>query len=750
MAIQVITLRKAFGGLFDGKNIVDYGTLCQMMAINDSFNKDAYATDASFRTQEAAIDNYEHTLNDAGEFSGFVLYSRTTGSGGMDVWSQVINPDARIPSSVELYLKRKGFGTAEGYVQVYALRQLDLNNFLITGTDQYRSYYADITTRIAGALYALSCYQKKLMELHIHDIEAVNIEQMEVNRILSLLTSMKNDLTQKDVGVTAIADRNTMAVDPDILAFFSIRGLLDNLATQGRGITNSIILALRRILVGEDTSGTSGKPNDLDSVAAFIRDHENDARIWDTPTSPEELYAAFDYFLGNNSPLKKLSSSPWLDQSRNEFIPKDALNALQTIFRTKKVADELQSTDGWSLRLSPEASLPLSLFGQQDYSDDDYDEIRKFLLALKNSLEWYGTQNVAYYKDFTADSIATLSIDDLRNVNIRNTLRLLSEATKKFQESEENSDENNDFSEIASQIDIEWLRYVLSLYYDVGYATEAVDATGDFTLNLIDSFKAWVYLYVLLKHYGTFFNDKRATIDGTPNCDVYDPRYWKKASEDAENARKGMAGVGDHWIYLGDRSVRWFGSRPPAGAEDFEEGIAGALARKHGGTHFIDPKYFRTNYSGKKVFTEEFKTKIQTPETSFAVVAVSDTSYPTAKKYFYVDFENLSPPNKIADGTVSSSRNAKSGWPIGGMDAYADLLVASINTIGGNITLTGEDCVFWDDSLSIYTSQISSLSSERLSSMQMALQSAQQSLNMGTNLSKSMARARLETIGNLR
>ncbi|MDR0727514.1 MAG: hypothetical protein LBF26_01290 [Puniceicoccales bacterium] len=553
MAVQVITLRQVFDHIFVGKNTLDYDALCALMDINDTYNRDVYSTDESFSSIDAAMRNYEFTMDDNKNFSGFVLYSRTIGGGGKDVWTQVMNPDARIPSSVELYLKKIGPNNKEGYVQVYALRQLDLNNFLIEGTNQYRSYYADISTRTAGALYALCCYQKKLMELHIRDIEAINKEQMEVNRILSVLSSIKNELTQVDVGVTEILKRNKRQIDPDVLAFFATRRLLDNL-TQGSCLGLDRIASLRRMLSGADTSGKLVRPT----------------------------------------------------------------------------------------------------------------------------------------------SSSNVSVED-------------------------------------------------------------VDSTGDYTLGLVNSFKAWVCLHTLLKHYGMFFVTKRGTINGVSDCDVYAPQYWQKASEMATNARIGMAGVGDHWIFVGDPSVRWFGNDPPSGATEFETRIAGTLARSYGGINFIEPDLFTKNNENQWIFDETFKSALEIPTTAFTVYSVLESSG-DYKEYFYVSFRGAEARyngTQIAHLTISNY-DPGDYWKIGNKDAFTYFVVGSdggnsgINGYGRYVQVNGEDCVFWEDAVSLYTSQISSLSSSRCSEMQMALQSSQQSLSMGTNMSKSIARARLEVIGNTR
>jgi hypothetical protein len=806
MAIQVITLRKVFDRLFAGKNTVDYDVLCQMMSIDDTFNQAAYTTDSSFSTPEAAMINYEFTLDENGQFSGFILYARTIGAGGRDVWTQVMNPDARIPSSVELYLKKAGTGNQEGYVQVYSLRQLNLDSFLISGTNRYQDYYADVSTRAAGALYALSCYQRKIMELHIRDIGAVNNEQMEVNRILSLITTMKNNLTQDDVGISGILDRHTVAVDPDVLAFFSTRGLLDDATTQGKAITSQKILALRRVLLGEDTSGSLGRPDDFEGMDAFIRAHVDDPRIWGESDSEEtsevsqmtatQLNEALQYLFGENSPLSALRAAYAIDldglKSTNALgfqgvrnlltDPAKVLDALQTVFYTPRISSQLSdwalaensifsTGNDWSLtgngsmdhkvpifntveEVQINLSLPKSLFDRQGsyYDNDDYDKIGKFVFFLR----YCDNVSVKYTigSQHSTKPVPRTEVQSMREIMeffASERERLLgSEEELDSAESELVSEETN--SDLVSLLDVDLFRDMLLTYFDVGYTIEAVDSTGDFTLSAVGAFKAWVYLHMLLKYQDMFLVSKRGTIDNVQDCDVYDPRYWKKASEVATNARKGMVGIGDHWIYAGDSSVRWFGNNPPAGAADFEAVVAGTLARSYGGIHFANPRYFTTNFTGQWVLTDEFKTMLKTPTSSFAVMAVNeeDDLFAGAKKYFFVDFEH---PDRAGSASVISvgGYNPGNEWNVAGIgDAYSNLLVGSVHSIGGDIKLNGEDCVFWQDTASMYTSQIVSLASSRLSDMQMALQMSQQSVNVATSLCKSVARTAMETVGNTR
>jgi hypothetical protein len=329
--------------------------------------------------------------------------------------------------------------------------------------------------------------------------------------------------------------------------------------------------------------------------------------------------------------------------------------------------------------------------------------------------------------------------------------------------------ELSDFSSLVNQLSLEvalhnptpgddlrpvdLLRNTLAPYFAVNYSVENVDTTGDFTLGLVGAFKAWTYLHALLKHYNTFMVSGRGTIDDVLNCDVYDPQYWKRASEVPENNRKGMAGVGDHWIYAGDPSIRWFGNNPPTGPGDFETGIAGALARSYGGVSFIDAKYFTTDDAGQLVLTNEFKTKLRNIATDFFVVAPFDGTYASVRKYFSVDFDNTNPPNYIAKINVGTY-DPGDYWRItSSVDVYDNLLRSAITSIrgsGGEIELTGDDCTFWEDQMSLYLSQIRSQSTSRLTNMQTALQASQQSVSMGTNLSKSVSRTRQEVTGNIR
>jgi hypothetical protein len=123
---------------------------------------------------------------------------------------------------------------------------------------------------------------------------------------------------------------------------------------------------------------------------------------------------------------------------------------------------------------------------------------------------------------------------------------------------------------------------------------------------------------------------------------------------------------------------------------------------------------------------------------------------PEIIQYFCVDFANFFSEDPIAEFTVASY--APGGhWTLASAgDAYDNLLVGSIKAVTKDVVLTGEDCVFWEDVLNLYTNQIGSLSSSRLSEMQMALQASQQSISMGTNFAKAMSQGAMETVRNVR
>ncbi|MDR1456827.1 MAG: hypothetical protein LBI34_02100 [Puniceicoccales bacterium] len=778
MAIQIITLRQVFDQIFAGKNTVDYAALCAMMDTNDTFNRDAYSIDESFSSIEAAKSNYEFTLDAAGNFSGFVLYSRTMGPGGKHVLTQVTNPDTRVPSSVELYLKDK-WGRL---VQVYALRQLNCNKFFIQGTNKYSPYYSDISARAAAILYARSCSEKKAMELHLHDIEVVNMEQMEVNTILSILASIKNDLSQLDVAAANLSQRTKRQMDAVALAFFSTRGLLDNL-TQCSGLTTSGIADLRKILVGEDTAGKLGKPYQATSIGAFIQNYRDDRRLWgdasETDLSVAALSMALQYLCREDSISEE--SEDFYSDSLSDDISSDpamALDILRTVFYTHEVAPILSHAGtAWELVVEnnseTESISSARLLGNSmaHISDDD-DSIDRFISLIKNG----GTVYFTYRIQNVSHRTAQVSHDQL--LTMRTVMELFTAATEALTTSEESDGSESLFDELvdslrctvigdanASSEDdqnaIHVFYNMLLPYFDVGYGVETVDSTGDYTLGLINSFKAWVYLHALLKHYKMFMIDKSGTINGVENCDVYDPKNWQKVSEIATNARIGMAGIGEHWVFAGDKSIRWFGRNPPSGAEDFEIGTAGLLARPYGGISFINGNLFTRNNNGQMVFTEEFKSALQNANTTLAVHIVNTPN----SRYFYVSFQGQEARyggSKIADLTV---RNYNPGeyWNIGiSGDAYSKFFVGpsggganwdnydGINAKAQSISLNGEDYTFWQDTGSLYTSQIGSDSSTRLSAMQSALQSSQQSLSQATNLSKRIGQIRQEVTANTR
>lgn len=235
MALSILRLSSSFPEIFGMSSAFTFENIVQMLQIHDTLNHGCYKT-----VTEKDFDKFEKKKGAANEYQ---LYCRRNGSDGTSVWEALEDAESAISSSTEIYFKKRGATGKDDadYVQLYSLIQLDPAKF-----NEAKSFKHDPATYVASLLYATCCMHKKMMELYMADIEAINDEQKEMNEIMNLLKQMQEDLAALDAGVTDETKHNKAPLDEVVLKFFLTRGLLDTNATQGV-LTKDVIEELKAI-----------------------------------------------------------------------------------------------------------------------------------------------------------------------------------------------------------------------------------------------------------------------------------------------------------------------------------------------------------------------------------------------------------------------------------------------------------------------------------------------------------------------
>lgn len=270
MSLSILSLRDVFPEKFLGLNSITNDAIAAMLQINDTYNTGNYIISDADSLVAALRDDYEKNGDN------YRIFQRTTDSSGNSYWTEVTNPDQLLATSVDLYFLKSGILKSdtnpggkelneiseENFVQIYSVNKLNQEKLIDT------SCYADTAQRLAAVLYSLCAYNKKIMELQIGDIEAVNNEQIEVNRITTLLTTIQNNLTTLDQTISddTATEHFTATVMPDILAFFVQRGLIDTSTSVG-DLTADVVDKLKKILIG-DVDATSDL-SQFNSVECF-------------------------------------------------------------------------------------------------------------------------------------------------------------------------------------------------------------------------------------------------------------------------------------------------------------------------------------------------------------------------------------------------------------------------------------------------------------------------------------------------
>lgn len=222
--LSLLSLRTAFSSIFPTEQPITAAVLTQMIAVQDSYNFGHY--------QELTEADLWNKFEKRSDGAGYQLYSRRDTAKETSEWTRVKNIDTQIPSSVELYLQKLGTSgrSEDDYVQIYSL--LKLKPEYVRGEDPIFQCQ-DKLQILTAIVYALCCYGQKLVQLQIRDVEIMNDELREINRILMRLTSMQKEmndlqkeLTRKPPAEQSREDRPKRPVDQDIFLFFLKRNLL--------------------------------------------------------------------------------------------------------------------------------------------------------------------------------------------------------------------------------------------------------------------------------------------------------------------------------------------------------------------------------------------------------------------------------------------------------------------------------------------------------------------------------------------
>ncbi|MDR2341234.1 MAG: hypothetical protein LBD72_02820 [Puniceicoccales bacterium] len=562
MPIKLITLRQSFDSILMGKNAIDFGALCDMIEIEDSYNAGAYILDDTIASDIVLMNNYE--TDSAGNPT---VYYESVDADGQVVFNRIITLDEFIPASDKLYLKKRklddsGGGAQDDFVLIYSLRKLDTGNFRTGST--YRSYYRDTASRIAAILYAMCCYQKKLLQLHIRDIEAVNREQKELNRISSLISVIQNDLREKDTGVDDVANRHSSTIYADIIAFFILHGFFNGAASgAGSAISIDTVNLLRCILEGNEaitniTVMTGNNPINMNTCTI------------------DDLIKAFEYGKTANPALFRLYNSMDSIFSTRMGVTMDDIwevfGRYYGITRNAIATDNLElcisTNDGNKFTFSP------GRFADGSSQISEYADLDQLLLQSETESPIQVTWRVVPGDSTTEDPIIRCAFN-LDAITIRWEIfqaahggyagdvdRLLWDFVTICRDDIDLPDDVSS-EEIGPAVS-DVLRYVLYspeiILYETSTREIPYTTIGGRTMSFPDSVRAWMQFQMLIEHYNVFFGAddiKNRFLPDSLNeysldeldLDPFSGAYWVKASDAENNTFKGVIAFGDHWVF---------------------------------------------------------------------------------------------------------------------------------------------------------------------------------------------------------
>jgi hypothetical protein len=326
-----------------------------MIALDDTFNDGIYSFHGTFTKDKAA----EHYQNTDGAFH---LYSHRIDEDGENIFDEISGPDAVLTSSSELYLLKKAPSAtppvASDYVSIYDLVRLDLVKV---------GELPDNAMRLAAIAYSLACREKKMLTLHMGDLEAMSLEQAHMTRMMSMLDEMYNNLRTMD---GQAPNTYKVTIQPEILSFFYTRNLLGSAGSVGM-VNTDTVETLRKAL---DGTGNNGKG--ITAGESFM--------AW------TQLYA----MLAHGKLLFNMS-------------PKDVQNDIPTQLQTNAVTD-MYSGMYWTHSTELAGNDFLGLVDGEDHwvFDPRLRNIKGELLN-ENGTVWdpAGQVAVAYFPDFTSVSM---------------------------------------------------------------------------------------------------------------------------------------------------------------------------------------------------------------------------------------------------------------------------------------------------------------------------------------------------------
>ncbi|MDR2029879.1 MAG: hypothetical protein LBP65_00180 [Puniceicoccales bacterium] len=195
-----VTLAKVFPDIFPNASTATKFTNASIRQMIDlagynSMDGACYTFDSSIASD--TINSRYESAND-----GYVLYYKGGSlAEGTQCWAPFTSPTEAIVDASEVYLHIK---TSDRYICIYDLISLDINKLLQTTTAFY----------VAAAIgYAMSCVQLKQMDLNVENLVQLNDELERVNKVMAVLTAVRDDLASRDVIVNDIKNLNTKQMD---------------------------------------------------------------------------------------------------------------------------------------------------------------------------------------------------------------------------------------------------------------------------------------------------------------------------------------------------------------------------------------------------------------------------------------------------------------------------------------------------------------------------------------------------------
>jgi hypothetical protein len=201
---------------------MDYGTLCAMLAIDDTFNCDrnSYAYDGSFASEAVAVATYENTSDKI-----FNLYARSPGSTATaatpDSYNIVANPDSLFHTSCDLFLKKKD---DHSYVNIYSLCYPTLSSSVVY----------DTALRVSALLYAMASLRRKFLFLRLKDTQAMNAEQERLIAHYKDVQILVDELRILDASETDSKKYAQLPPPFDAIVFMVDRRLMDSISVGGK------------------------------------------------------------------------------------------------------------------------------------------------------------------------------------------------------------------------------------------------------------------------------------------------------------------------------------------------------------------------------------------------------------------------------------------------------------------------------------------------------------------------------------